>query len=141
MASQELTVFEEKKDYPMQVLSSGPGRDRTCDLGIKSPAGGAAFLRSRVRGDVDTASHLLRPAARRTAVANPRGRSHRRSMREFVDARTDCGMRRPREGRRSEEHTSELQSHSDLVCRLLLEKKKTTSIKKKQTTKQKTYQK
>src|SRR5438034_8744538 len=27
-------------------------------------------------------------------------------------------------GRRSEEHTSELQSHSDLVCRLLLEKKK-----------------
>src|SRR5438034_2515011 len=26
--------------------------------------------------------------------------------------------------RRSEEHTSELQSHSELVCRLLLEKKK-----------------
>src|SRR5215218_10862624 len=31
--------------------------------------------------------------------------------------------RRPR-CPRSEEHTSELQSHSDLVCRLLLEKKK-----------------
>src|SRR5215204_7813614 len=30
---------------------------------------------------------------------------------------------RPAHGR-SEEHTSELQSHSDLVCRLLLEKKK-----------------
>src|SRR5437773_9094181 len=28
---------------------------------------------------------------------------------------------------RSEEHTSELQSHHDLVCRLLLEKKKKTS--------------
>src|SRR5947207_6024472 len=28
---------------------------------------------------------------------------------------------------RSEEHTSELQSHSDLVCRLLLEKKKNTT--------------
>src|SRR5438034_8873387 len=28
---------------------------------------------------------------------------------------------------RSEEHTSELQSHSDLVCRLLLEKKKRRS--------------
>src|SRR5947207_10225241 len=28
---------------------------------------------------------------------------------------------------RSEEHTSELQSHSDLVCRLLLEKKKTAT--------------
>jgi len=32
-------------------------------------------------------------------------------------------------GQRSEEHTSELQSHSDLVCRLLLEKKK-TSVRK-----------
>src|SRR5260221_3729692 len=30
--------------------------------------------------------------------------------------------------RRSEEHTSELQSHSDLVCRLLLEKKQTCSL-------------
>src|SRR5438034_446912 len=30
----------------------------------------------------------------------------------------------PKPGLRSEEHTSELQSHSDLVCRLLLEKKK-----------------
>src|SRR5438034_3486749 len=29
---------------------------------------------------------------------------------------------------RSEEHTSELQSHSDLVCRLLLEKKNGTSV-------------
>src|SRR5437588_4805500 len=29
---------------------------------------------------------------------------------------------------RSEEHTSELQSHSDLVCRLLLEKKKKKTI-------------
>src|SRR5207249_8090440 len=36
-------------------------------------------------------------------------------------------------GRRSEEHTSELQSRFDLVCRLLLEKKK----KKKEQNKQK----
>src|SRR5438034_5356344 len=35
---------------------------------------------------------------------------------EILDLRRD----------RSEEHTSELQSHSDLVCRLLLEKKKNT---------------
>src|SRR5438034_1653303 len=32
---------------------------------------------------------------------------------------------------RSEEHTSELQSHSDLVCRLLLEKKKKNTYKHK----------
>src|SRR2546427_4695287 len=31
-------------------------------------------------------------------------------------------------GRRSEEHTSELQSQSNVVCRLLLEKKKTRII-------------
>src|SRR5436190_23476026 len=35
------------------------------------------------------------------------------------------------QGDRSEEHTSELQSHSDLVCRLLLEKKKKKRIKTK----------
>src|SRR5438034_4975019 len=35
------------------------------------------------------------------------------------------------EGSRSEEHTSELQSHSDLVCRLLLEKKKKKKKKQK----------
>ena len=33
--------------------------------------------------------------------------------------------------RKMEEHTSELQSHSDLVCRLLLEKKKKTNTHKK----------
>src|SRR5437868_13078622 len=39
----------------------------------------------------------------------------------LADARRGC-----RPGR-SEEHTSELQSRFDLVCRLLLEKKKTSS--------------
>src|SRR5438034_2487318 len=39
---------------------------------------------------------------------------------------------------RSEEHTSELQSHSDLVCRLLLEKKK--KKKNKKTRKQQTIE-
>src|SRR5260370_32101170 len=39
------------------------------------------------------------------------------------------------EGReeRSEEHTSELQSHLNLVCRLLLEKKKNSTTTKKRT--------
>src|SRR5688572_32062955 len=39
-------------------------------------------------------------------------------------ARTDLPLERPHRWRRSEEHTSELQSQSNLVCRLLLEKKK-----------------
>src|SRR6266849_11170872 len=41
---------------------------------------------------------------------------------------------------RSEEHTSELQSRVDLVCRLLLEKKKEI-IKKKQSEKKRKYNK
>src|SRR5262252_3465065 len=42
--------------------------------------------------------------------------------------------------KRSEEHTSELQSHSDLVCRLLLEKKK-KKTKNQMATKKKTKKK
>src|SRR5713101_9696546 len=37
-----------------------------------------------------------------------------------------------RRGARSEEHTSELQSHVNIVCRLLLEKKKNKNYKMKQ---------
>src|SRR5207249_5643206 len=40
---------------------------------------------------------------------------------------------------RSEEHTSELQSRFDLVCRLLLEKKKNKKKKNKKTNKHKTH--
>src|SRR5260370_15392724 len=43
----------------------------------------------------------------------------RRALAHGVDARVGHG--------RSEEHTSELQSHLNLVCRLLLEKKNSTS--------------
>src|SRR5260370_25178655 len=54
------------------------------------------------------------------------------------DQRGLLGLRRPQDAadalhggghqaqKRSEEHTSELQSHLNLVCRLLLEKKKNT---------------
>src|SRR5438874_10635031 len=53
----------------------------------------------------------------------------------LVDDRADLGIRVERvahlaaldPGERSEEHTSELQSRRDLVCRLLLEKKKKRS--------------
>src|SRR2546430_12264905 len=44
----------------------------------------------------------------------------RKAARESSRARSDPPGRRP--GTRSEEHTSELQSQSNLVCRLLLEK-------------------
>src|SRR5437867_6478740 len=41
-----------------------------------------------------------------------------------IDGAQNFSQRLPTEGPRSEEHTSELQSPYDLVCRLLLEKKK-----------------
>src|SRR2546430_6552759 len=47
------------------------------------------------------------------------------AVRSIIEDRL-IGMNRPVEPR-SEEHTSELQSQSNLVCRLLLEKKKKTN--------------
>src|SRR5436190_7214869 len=71
---------------------------------------------------------LFRSAStvRRKCSAPPSGRSSRAtavittclSLIRRVASATRAGSSR------SEEHTSELQSHSDLVCRLLLEKKK-----------------
>src|SRR5260221_9580610 len=51
------------------------------------------------------------------------GRRGGRDLRGAVDREARGGRGAEGHGR-SEEHTSELQSHSDLVCRLLLEKKK-----------------
>src|SRR5438034_5200093 len=46
------------------------------------------------------------------------------SLYERPVAQERCRVQVALNSDRSEEHTSELQSHSDLVCRLLLEKKK-----------------
>src|SRR5438132_4726317 len=51
-------------------------------------------------------------------------RSHRRSGTTGRADSTSTEYATVPSSTRSEEHTSELQSHSDLVCRLLLEKKK-----------------
>src|SRR5256885_6937709 len=51
--------------------------------------------------------------------------SRRSGSRRWPSATTSiCGGRSPSTPMRSEEHTSELQSPCNLVCRLLLEKKK-----------------
>src|SRR5260221_5276107 len=54
------------------------------------------------------------------------GSAGERIFLEVAPQRTACNH--PLIKDRSEEHTSELQSHSDLVCRLLLEKKKNNSL-------------
>src|SRR5690606_42050994 len=75
-----------------------------------------------------TTPSTIRPAPTRTAScrsprpvpsssASPSSRARRRATSRAAWPRT-------RRGPRSEEHTSELQSRENLVCRLLLEKKK-----------------
>src|SRR5207248_8986273 len=57
-----------------------------------------------------------------------RGRTSHRASGALVRTRRDAvQLRRPQRvhGKRSEEHTSELQSPYELVCRLLIEKNKT----------------
>src|SRR2546430_10396386 len=63
-----------------------------------------------------------RPSSR-SAVRTPTGSSRREGR---APAGADLAVRRA-VASRSEEHTSELQSQSNIVCRLLLEKKKKCS--------------
>src|SRR2546427_2915768 len=76
----------------------------------------SAIPGSGVRGDPSSAGGDGRSpeAGRRTRERTARGRR--------------LHARRARAPGRSEEHTSELQSQSNLVCRLLLEKKKERSV-------------
>src|SRR5438034_7813699 len=65
------------------------------------------------------------PLAPPRADVQPRVRVHRELHPAAVArrGRTRQGLPAVEDAGRSEEHTSELQSHSDLVCRLLLDKK------------------
>src|SRR2546425_13165385 len=82
------------------------------------------MIRRPPRSTLFPSTTLFRSAARREQeldrprAAVPRGA--RRGRRGIADA----ASQRRRNGDRSEEHTSELQSLAYLVCRLLLEKKK-----------------
>src|SRR5206468_12320045 len=79
---------------------------------------------------------LFRSCAARGAGGQGTGTDRRRGQPHFAGRLSAADLRRRRRGQvrrtgpctqsqaRSEEHTSELQSRSDLVCRLLLEKKK-----------------
>src|SRR2546427_4819539 len=66
-----------------------------------------------------------------TLFRSPQGHHHGAHHRRHPDPQAAVGagaarrVHHRRDRARSEEHTSELQSQSNLVCRLLLEKKKT----------------
>src|SRR5438034_6283911 len=75
---------------------------------------------------------MSRIAAEPSARPSPNEYTHRSS----AGTADQLGIT-ARSGARSEEHTSELQSHSDLVCRLLLEKKKKKKKRSKETKRRK----
>src|SRR3712207_7932232 len=66
--------------------------------------------------------HLHQPP--RPRGGGPGGRQGHRARRRSLDRPRRARARQEPPRRRSEEHTSELQSRQYLVCRLLLEKKK-----------------
>src|SRR2546421_8064272 len=75
------------------------------------------LFRSRHPHHLQSARPAVEPGGRQTADG--------RRVLAPVDRAAGEGARQARTvSTRSEEHTSELQSRSDLVCRLLLEKKK-----------------
>src|SRR5690606_39481197 len=114
-------------------VRSFPGGDEPAAVTVRDPRASVAAVRptgadakqGRTHDDHNRtqrlvthpcrADHRRRHGSRRTA-----GRCRRRRDRAGTAGR----RRTPGDGARSEEHTSELQSRENLVCRLLLEKKK-----------------
>src|SRR5260221_11912432 len=88
------------------------------ETGDTARAAEAMAARLRTAGFSESDVQVFTPAPRKgNLVARLRGTGARKPILQITLAR--C---------RSEEHTSELQSHSDLVCRLLLEKKKNVRV-------------
>src|SRR5699024_12645726 len=73
----------------------------------------AAAVLKAIRAQADTDPEALHTAPHHAPISRPD---------EVKAARHPVLRYTPPEGQRSEEHTSELQSRFDLVCRLLLEK-------------------
>src|SRR5947208_10055814 len=71
-------------------------------------------------------------SGRSLRARRPQARSRSSASAQDKGTRTCCCSRRCAGTARSEEHTSELQSPDHLVCRLLLEKKKTKHYTPKQ---------
>src|SRR5690606_20503824 len=114
--------------------------DRPLRRGRAARPGRAARRRPRRHGRRHRPEPQLlrrdRGLVRRGRHRARRGRAARRRLRPG-QPRAAALARRVRRGHRSEEHTSELQSRENLVCRLLLETKKTDTPEKKKPIKRK----
>src|SRR6266496_2345557 len=107
----------------MDTPPGDPGRDDAQEM-LAVPACPCLDARSQHRCVLVGRVHVVRGTLDENAPALPRGGV------DVVDLERHLVFRPAYPGtevlvrRRSEEHTSELQSRRDLVCRLLLEKKK-----------------
>src|SRR5690606_41363970 len=136
-------IRTEKKRGALRARTGPEGRQGTahavCDAADRS--GGEAFA-GRGAGAGGRQLHALRddgndqyPRRHRPGGRPPRpegspggpDRGHRGRERTVPGGLTASSARPPARAR-SEEHTSELQSRENLVCRLLLEKKKKTYL-------------
>src|SRR5438034_8199345 len=93
-------------------------RDRTLEVRALNVSGAVALE----RGGIAEASYFFTRAQEQAMQDNDMATVGRCANNLGIIANMQGDYARAR----SEEHTSELQSHSDLVCRLLLEKKKKT---------------
>src|SRR5699024_12874561 len=105
-------IFYRSLDYPH--LHSFPTR-RSSDLDVRQDAFEALY---EVYGG-------LKNTFASTFQTNVKKNNYLASTKKIQISQTSCPFKQPhpRRSARSEEHTSELQSRFDLVCRLLLEKK------------------
>src|SRR2546428_7242886 len=126
-ASQSLRTTRRRSCFKVAFArKTAGGSSLSVDCTPDSAPGGAAFATAPAS---KTAAHIG------FSSPDPRSRPAASAWRATPEQRVRIGARH-RKGRgasgacplhgRSEEHTSELQSRSDLVCRLLLEKKKNT---------------
>src|SRR6266498_1064905 len=114
LTCEKTTAFGRRCSFLMCDGQAQPGEDSQLALGDPTHLSrGHESPRSRLRQREDARLHPRRPFPR---AARECGHSTGRPQVRHRHAR--------RARRRSEEHTSELQSRPHLVCRLLLEKKK-----------------
>src|SRR5688572_32278308 len=120
------TTFTRASD---QAPRAAPDLEQVAQLGVEVALGQAGRELQRL------ADRELRRDRRRQHAAGPVQRAERQALPVeedlvlAVEQEVDgaLGGEVPALHQRSEEHTSELQSQSNLVCRLLLEKKKKTA--------------
>src|SRR2546427_4372444 len=117
-----------KSTKPDALLLHPPVRDLSRCRETRRPCRRAsqARTRGRRRGSSQNARGRSTAAAPARSACRVRAGSSRRRCPTHARRRRDSHRPRRHQRRRarSEEHTSELQSQSNLVCRLLLEKKK-----------------